>query len=523
MPTAPRRRCPRSGPRCWSASRRRARPAAIPRSRTRSSAAPPCRRRRAPPPGPGAPGPTPDPRRSPATGHRDPRAAPPGWRSRAPGARPASPGSPPRGPPCGAGGRRCRRRTGTSPGRDASPLLGCGFEVRKASCHRRDLSSRGGRGGVAVRERRRGARAGAVTSGRRAQWSHRVPGGPDGTHDHPAHRHPGHQGRRVRVHPGPDRGARPRDPRARRRRGRAAVDPGHRRGARCDGGRRRPGRAACGQRPRGGPGRHVPRGPRRRTGAAGGGPHRRRHRPRRLRRYRDRDERDAGASRRPAQGDGLHHGLGRRLGLRRREGHHDDVLRRRRRRAQPALAQDPRQRRGRGVRHGGAGDPARRGPPDHRRHHVRRHDALRHAGPGTPGGRGVRGPRVPRRRQWRPGDGVADRRRVRRGRRGRHHHRVVRRADRRRSVRGPGPAGCRRPGRYPPGGVGGCPGHVQLRGDRHGAGAVPRPEPVPAQPAGHPDADDARGVRGAGPRSSPRSSTRRPGRSRSSCRCGACP
>jgi uncharacterized protein (UPF0261 family) len=55
------------------------------------------------------------------------------------------------------------------------------------------------------------------------------------------------------------------------------------------------------------------------------------------------------------------------------------------------------------------------------------------------------------------------------------------------------------PGRGPPGGVRGCPRHVQLRGDRHGAGAVPRSQSVPAQPAGHPDADDARGVRGAGP------------------------
>ena len=58
---------------------------------------------------------------------------------------------------------------------------------------------------------------------------------------------------------------------------------------------------------------------------------------------------------------------------------------------------------------------------------------------------------------------------------------------------------------------------------RHGPGAVPRPQPLHAQPAGHPDADDARGVRRSSAGSSPRSSTTRPGRSRSSCRCGACP
>ena len=42
-----RRRSPRSGPRCWSASRRRARRAATRRSRTRSSAGRPCRPGRA--------------------------------------------------------------------------------------------------------------------------------------------------------------------------------------------------------------------------------------------------------------------------------------------------------------------------------------------------------------------------------------------------------------------------------------------------------------------------------------------
>ena len=71
------------------------------------------------------------PRRPPATGRRDPRAAPPGWRTRAPGARPASPGSRRRCPPCGEGGPRCRRWTETAPDRDASPLLSCGFESRE--------------------------------------------------------------------------------------------------------------------------------------------------------------------------------------------------------------------------------------------------------------------------------------------------------------------------------------------------------------------------------------------------------
>ncbi len=136
---------------------------------------------------------------------------------------------------------------------------------------------------------------------------------------------------------------------------------------------------------------------------------------------------------------------------------------------------------GRGRRQAGA-----------RAHDVRRDHALRPTGhPGARGG--LRLPGLPRHRHRRPVDGEAGRFRADRGRDRRHHDRGLRPADGRRVQRGRRPAGrdrahgraLRRRLRRPR--------HGQFRRPGHGAGALPGPQPLRPQPAGHADADHGRG------------------------------
>ena len=62
---------------------------------------------------------------------------------------------------------------------------------------------------------------------------------------------------------------------------------------------------------------------------------------------------------------------------------------------------------------------------------------------------------------------------------------------------------------------------VNFGAARDGAGAVPRPEPLPAQPDGHPDAHDARGERRAGPDHRGQAQRRDGPRRAVPARCGA--
>ena len=140
----------------------------------------------------------------------------------------------------------------------------------------------------------------------------------------------------------------------------------------------------------------------------------------------------------------VHHGLGRRRPIRRRQGHHDDVLRRRRVRAQPPVPPHLRQRRRRHRRHGRADDAEGRGEAADRRHDVRRHDAVRRPGPGAIRGGRLRDARLPRGRKRRPLLRGADHGRRLRRSRGRNDNGVVRRAGRRRPVGRTGAPGCRR-------------------------------------------------------------------------------
>ena len=99
--------------------------------------------------------------------------------------------------------------------------------------------------------------------------------------------------------------------------------------------------------------------------------------------------------------------------VRRRQGHHHDVLGGRRRRTQPGLPAGVRQCRRSHLRDGRAAGAQGGRKAGDRGHDVRRHHALRRSASLAARGERLRDPRVPRRRQRRTVDGVADHRRVR--------------------------------------------------------------------------------------------------------------
>ena len=353
---------------------------------------------------------------------------------------------------------------------------------------------RGGRGGArrtpaCARCRRRGALA-ALLGGRARR---------------PRHRDLRHQGRRAQVRPGSDR------------RHWAAGEAGRclHLGPAIGGGRAAP--PDCRLPPEGSQ-CGVYRRPRRvgardgdRAGALDVAPavDRRGDLRRRLRRHRAGHPRDAGAVGRGAEGHDLDRGVGRREPLRRPVGHHDAVLGHRCAGAQLDLAQGAGERSACGGGHGG--EPPRRdfaprpspgsirsaGPTGHRPHDVRGDDQVRASGE-CAARRSLRLPRLPRHRDRRALDGEAGRLGTsRRGAR-RHHHRSLRPPDGRRvpghrgSIRRRHPhphAVCRRLRRT---------GHGQFRAVRLHARALPRPQPVQAQPAGDPDAHHRRRERAGG-------------------------
>ena len=219
-----------------------------------------------------------------------------------------------------------------------------------------------------------------------------------------------------------------------------------------------------------------------------------------------RDAGDAGAAGRRAEGHDLDRRLRRRRPLCRPGRHHDDVLGHRRPGPQLDLAPGARQRRARAwpawskARAGRrAATPARRRARRRtcrrRPHHVRRHDALRAAGRRARStdecdclvfhATGIGGRSMEKLVEFGPA----------RGRHRPHHDRGLRHPDGRRLPRDRGPlrrddprahALCRLLRRAR---------HGQFRPARHGAGALPRPPLLPAQPAGHADAHDAGGER----------------------------
>ena len=249
---------------------------------------------------------------------------------------------------------------------------------------------------------------------------------------------PRHEGGRDPVPGGsrPGCGRRPHDHGAHRRRRGGRL--GRHRDLRADAAGRedagRPGRAGTvggrvprrGWRPAGGP------------GAAGGRPARRHDDLRRLDGDEHRGEHHAGPPDRRAQAPRLHDDVGRRAPLRRDEGHHDDVPDRRGW-PQHGHATGAEQRRG-GRRGHGHGSRARghRGAAPDRLHDVRGDDPLRPAGVEALRGSRLRRHGQPRRRQRRPLDGGADRRRLHRGH-ARHHDPRDRRRAARRRPRAPDP------------------------------------------------------------------------------------